>query len=76
MELTDTDRASLYITTSVSREIFNGSTEDPADIALDALSYWESKNAPIDMSDDDLATATNLGIKNGTFLRRMQRANA
>ena len=76
MEINDRDRASLYITTHITRELLNGSTTDPAELAIALLADWETMNAPCDITDEQIAEATNLGVKNSTFLARMQHANA
>ena len=74
MEINDTDRASLYITTHITRELLNGSTMDPAELAIALLADWESMNAPCGITDEQITEAANLGVKNSAFLARMRRA--
>ena len=76
MQTTDVDRASLFITTHVTRELLNGSTMDPAELAVALLADWEGRNAPCGITDEEITEATNLGIKNATFLARMRRARS
>ena len=76
MEINDIDRASLFITTHVTRELFNGSTMDPAELAIALLADWETMNAPCGITDEQITDATRLGVKNATFLARMQRARS
>lgn len=76
MEINDTDRASLYITTHITRELLNGSAMDPAELATALLADWETMNAPCGITDEQIAEATSLGVRNAAFLARMQHANA
>ena len=76
MEINDTDRASLYITTHITRELLNGSTVDPAELAVSLLADWETVNAPCDITDEQITDAANLGVRNSAFLARMQRARS
>ena len=76
MQTTDVDRASLFIATHVTRELLNGSTVDPAELAIDLLTDWEGRNAPCGITDEQIADAANLGIKNAQFLTRMRRARS
>ena len=74
MEINDTDRASLFISTHVTRELLNGSTVDPAELAIALLADWETMNSPCGITDAQITEATRLGVKNAAFLARMQRA--
>lgn len=76
MEINDTDRASLFITTHITRELLNGSTMDPYKLAISLLADWETMNAPCGITDEEITKAADLGVKNATFLARMQRARS
>ena len=76
MEINDTDRASLFITTHVTRELLNGSTMDPAELAIALLADWETVNTPCGITDEEITKAADLGVRNATFLARMQRARS
>ena len=76
MEINDIDRAGLYITTHVTRELLNGSTVDPAELAISLLADWETVNAPCGITVEQITEAALLGVRNAAFLARMQRARS